>query len=422
MTTPFPYSPAVPYLPSRAESVRTTLLTWLVLAYTALMQVQIEFEPGHSGFRVAPADLCLVLALILVPGQLKYRRSVWGFWHGALIAVFAMGTMVRAFQEGALSRYVVLNKDIGLGFLFLSYVAITSVATDWEQIRRILRVFTVSVAVENVVAVGAYLVAYRSHIDNIFTAYGGSRLAGLVVDPNAYGGLLVTALALSEGASWGAKPLFTDWSRVLIRTSLGLGILFTFSRSAWIALALALLLFCAVRRGVILRIALGAAIGLPIVFLAMGSRFVSFFQNMASRPEQIEGRVELIHDAWGQFALHPWVGGGLASFFQKEGIIVHNTGFWFLADFGVIGFLVLIGFVVWFGLRAWQAFRLCPRQERPLALAAGMAHVALLGLMMGIEGFYQRHWWMVLAVIASLWTQARKQRARLNQSALAGER
>jgi putative inorganic carbon (HCO3(-)) transporter len=389
----------------------TRAMMWFVLAYVALMQVQLTFEPGTTGFRIAPADLCLLLALAVAPGQLRYRRPAWTIWHTALVFVFLIGTLVEAFNEGVLSRYVVLNKDIGLGFLFLSYAAITSVATDWHQIRRIVSTFTISVAVMNVIAVGAYLVAYRLHTDNLFTAYGGSRLAGLVVDPNAYGGLLATALALAEGASWGTHPLFRPWMRVFLRTSLGLGLLFTFSRSAWIALALALALLCTVRRGMALKFALGGAAGIVAVFLVMGPRFLDFFKNMASRPEQVEGRFELLHDAWTQFSTYPWIGGGLSSFFMKEGTMVHNTAFWFLADFGIVGLLIFIGFVAWFFRAAWTAFILAPRPERPVALATAMAHLALVGLMMGIEGFYQRHWWMILALISSAYMNTRKARA-----------
>ena len=381
---------------------------WLVLAYVALMQVQLTFEPGTTGFRIAPADLCLLAILVVAPGQLRYRKPAWSLWHAGLLLVFVMGTFVQAVEQGALSRYVVLNKDIGLGFLLLSYVAITSVATDWQQIRRILSVFTVSVAALNVVAVGGYLAAYRAHADNMFTAYGGTRLAGLVVDPNAYGGLVVTALVLSEGASWGKTPLFGPWMRVFLRTSLGLGILFTFSRSAWIALGLALVLLCVVRRGVALRLALVGAAGVVAVFAAMGPRFLTFFEDMASRPEQVAGRFELLHDAWAQFSLYPWTGGGLSSFFMKEGTMVHNTAYWFLADFGIVGLLIFVGFAVWFFGRARTAYRLAPKNERPLMLATAMAHISLLGLMMGIEGFYQRHWWMVLALIASGYMNARK--------------
>ena len=34
-------------------------------------------------------------------------------------------------------------------------------------------------------------------------------------------------------------------------------------------------------------------------------------------------------------------------------------------------------------------------------LALLLAHTAMFGLAMGIEAFYQRHWWLVLGLIAS---------------------
>jgi O-antigen ligase len=77
---------------------------------------------------------------------------------------------------------------------------------------------------------------------------------------------------------------------------------------------------------------------------------------------------------------------------------------WFLADFGIAGFLVLLAFLGWFFRRAWVAYRLAPDAERPLVLALILAHTAMLGLAMGIEAFYQRHWWLVFALIASAYS------------------
>jgi putative inorganic carbon (HCO3(-)) transporter len=34
-------------------------------------------------------------------------------------------------------------------------------------------------------------------------------------------------------------------------------------------------------------------------------------------------------------------------------------------------------------------------------LALLLAHAAMLGVAMGIEAFYQRHWWLVFSLIAS---------------------
>ena len=39
--------------------------------------------------------------------------------------------------------------------------------------------------------------------------------------------------------------------------------------------------------------------------------------------------------------------------------------------------------------------------HRSGVLALLLAHTAMFGLAMGIEAFYQRHWWLVLGLIAS---------------------
>ena len=49
----------------------------------------------------------------------------------------------------------------------------------------------------------------------------------------------------------------------------------------------------------------------------------------------------------------------------------------------------------------------------PLALALMLAHTAMFGLAMGIEAFYQRHWWLVFGLIASSYSLTLN---RLNQT------
>ena len=66
-----------------------------------------------------------------------------------LVLVFAAGTLISALNTGTLSRYALLNKDAGLILLLLSYAAITSAVSEWDDVRRILRVFTVGVVAQN---------------------------------------------------------------------------------------------------------------------------------------------------------------------------------------------------------------------------------------------------------------------------------
>jgi hypothetical protein len=374
------------------------ILSVLIAGYVALLPYQ--FEVGKS-MNFAPADCLLLLVLLLAAGQLKYSKPAWTIWHFAIAVIFAVGSLVAALRFGALDRYELLNKDAGLLLPFLSYAAITSAIAEWDDLRHILRVFTLSVVLQNILAVGGYLLAYFFGLANPFARYGGRRLSGVLLDPNAYGGLLVAAFVICEGASFGQAPLFKGPMLWLSRLTLGLGILFTFSRSAWVALTAALLLLGAIQTRVAVRLVWAALIGAPFLLLLMGRRFVPVFEELASRPQQVQGRFDLIHDALQAFTRHPFLGGGIGSFRLGEGEVAHNSAMWFLADFGIVGLAVLLGFLGWFFAKGWFAYRFAPAREQPLALALLLAHAAMFGLAMGIEAFYQRHWWLVFGLIAS---------------------
>jgi putative inorganic carbon (HCO3(-)) transporter len=382
---------------------RPVMLSGLLTGYVALLPYQFEVA---RGLNFAPADVVLLLMVVLAGGQLRYSKPVWSFWHFAIAGTFAMGSLVAVLRFGKLEQYELLNKDAGLLLPLLSYAAITSSIADWGDLRRILRVFTVSVVIENIVAVAAFLLAYFFGLPNPFARYGGLRLSGVLLDPNAYGGLLVAALVICEGASWGRAPLFRPATLWICRVTLGLGILFTFSRSAWMALATALALLAALQIRLALRLILASAIGAVGLFVFMGHRFIPMFEEMASRPKQVQGRFDLIQDALTAFSSHPFVGGGIGSFRLFEGEVAHNTAMWFLADFGIVGLTVLLGFLGWFFVKGWYAYRVAPVRVQPLVLGLLLAHTAMLGLAMGIEAFYQRHWWLVFGLIASSYSLA----------------
>jgi O-antigen ligase len=385
------------------------ILGALLLGYVALLPYQFEVS---DRINFAPADVFLLLVLVLAPHQLKYRSMAWTGWHLAIALTICIGALVAAMRFGTIARYELFNKGAGLLLPFLSYVAITSWVTGWEDVRRMLRVFVLGVVIENIFAVGGFLASYFFGLKNPFTQYGGLRLSGMLLDPNAYGGLLVAALVVCEGASVGEAPILSGPVLWISRLTLALGILFTFSRSAWVALGVALLLLCVLRTGMALRLVAAGILGIPCLFLVMGSRFVPIFEVMASRPKQVQGRFDLIHSALQSFADHPVFGGGIGSFRLGEGEIAHNTAMWFLADFGIVGFGVILGFIAWFFVKGWSAYRLAPPREQPLVLALLLAHAAMLGLAMGIEAFYQRSWWMVFALIASSYCLVHRRASR----------
>ncbi len=382
------------------------ILNALVLAYVALLPYQFNIG-SHVNF--APADCMLVIAFLLALGLLRYRTPAWSAWHFGIVATLVMGTFVAALRFGGLSQYELLNKDVGLLLAFLGYVVITSSVAGWNDLRRIMRVFVFSVALQNLVAVGGFLAAYFFGFDNPFARYGGLRLSGMLLDPNAYGGLLVAALMMCEGACAGPEPLFKGPILWMFKATLAMGILFTFSRSAWSALGLALLPLSAIAFRSTIRLLWEGAICAAGLLMLLGNRFVPMFEEMASRPKQVQGRFDLIHAALHSFTEHPILGGGIGSFRMEEGEIAHNSAMWFLADFGIVGLAVLLGFVGWFFAKCWTTYRLAPATKQPLILGLLLGHTAMFGLAMGIEAFYQRHWWLVLALIASSYCVARRE-------------
>jgi putative inorganic carbon (hco3(-)) transporter len=376
-----------------------------VVGYAALLPFQIELG---GDLKFAPADLCLVLAVLLAPGSLKYRKTVWSVWHYALLVVFGISTMVVALNAGTLNQYVILNKDAGLLVLFLAYGVITSAMTSWVRVRRVIRAFVIAVVLQNLVGIAAFLAANLYGIQSILIYAGTARLRGMMIDPNAYGGLLVFALVLCEGACYGPAPLFKPLFLFITRVSLGLGLLFSFSRSAWTGLALAFVLLFVLRFRTAIRaigVAALAGVGLAVV---LGNRLLPLIKAMAMRPEAGGGRFELVEDAIVEFGRHPFFGGGIGNFSDLEGQMVHNSSVWFLTDFGLVGFTVFACFVGWFFLRSYHAYRLAPPAEKPIVLGIILALVAMAGLSMGIEAFYQRHWWLAFALAASTYSLSRQ--------------
>ena len=386
------------------------LLPGLLAAYVALLPYQ--FQIGKT-MNIALADCFLLLAIVFGLGRLRWITTVWTPWHVGIVLVFVLGSLVCALHFGVLASYELVNKDAGLLVPFISYLVITSAVTEWDSVRKLLRIFVTSVVFENFLAVAAYFAAHFLGVPTSFAQYEGLRLCGMLLDPNAYGGLLAMALVICEAASSGRVPLFRGAALMFSRMTLATGLLFTFSRSAWLGFGLALLLLCVLRIELAGRLVLSLLLGAPCLLFLIDPGFLTVIQEMASRPKQVQERVDLIQSAILAFKQHPMLGGGLGSFRLTVGEIAHNSAMWFLSDFGILGLGVFLGFLAWFFGKAWIAYRSAPEHQRPVVLALLLAHTSMVGLALGIEAFYQRHWWFVFSLIASAYTLCLRSPARM---------
>jgi hypothetical protein len=86
---------------------------------------------------------------------------------------------------------------------------------------------------------------------------------------------------------------------------------------------------------------------------------------------------------------------------------VHNTPLWFVVDFGLVGLGVFVGFIAWFYVTGARNYFAMPADVRPYLLGLLAGNSGMLGLSMGIEAFYQRHWWLCFALIGAAVTAAR---------------
>lgn len=380
---------------------RFRFIGYLLVGYIIFLPIQVQ---TGIGFRFAPSDICLTLILLFGISKLKLRATAWSMFHFGIVLTFAIGTYVALINNGYLSRYAIIQKDIGLITLFLGYVVFTTYVDSWTKLRKIMQIFLVSVVVQNFFALAVYVSGVEVAWMNNFYP----RLSGMLVDPNAYGGLLVVAFAFHVVTCYEKRPLVSGLWGVLTTITLAGGIILSFSRSAWIGMVFVLLVVLIVRPLYAWRMLLALIGSLALILMYFGRNGFDVLLNMASRPSQIESRMDILYDAVGMFAEKPWFGVGLGTFSEQENIIVHNTPAWFSTEFGLFGGVILLGFMGWFVIKALFVYRKVSPTEKPLILGLLLAHVAMFGVSLGIEALYQRHWWLVFALIASPLTMLRQ--------------
>lgn len=372
---------------------------WLVLAWTALLPLQVPLtfaEGGGRPLNFAPSDGVLVVAVLLLGGHLALRSQMWSGWHFALPILLASSIVF----GGALTRYSLANKLIGMLVLLGAYLMLTSFVRTRRDVSSVITVFVASVVILNAVAVTAYLAAIDiplqlCHAKDVACL----RLAGFMPDSNLYGSVLVVALAMLLALSGTPALRFPEVLRgrlaqLLMTGSLFLGLAMTLSRSAWMALAVVLLGLLAIRpqRGV--------ALGLVIVVAALLSMLAApeDLVTTSLRTTTIFSRVELMEFGADAFMENPAFGIGLGNFPERHGQIIHNTPLWFGAEMGLVGLVVFLGFAWWVLRRAWTTYRDSVGQARLVAGALVVGNLAMAVFSVAVEALYQRHWWLLIAL------------------------
>jgi O-antigen ligase len=369
--------------------------TELVVALGFLLLGVVRFEPAPSD-----ALLAVVIALAIAGGRLDLRRV-----PGAMLACVAL---LLALNVASLAVAV----DLGVAGRFFAitlYLALLGVwATTYLQTRDRVRIavgaYVAGAVLFATLAVLGLFVAYP--LRDVLAGEDAVRAQGLFKDPNVFAPFLVpAALILLEEA---LRPRLLGLPRALSAAGfavLVLGVLFAYSRAAWLNLAVALLvlaLVLGVRRGTA-----RAAAGAVALVLLVGAGAAALVLLTGSA-ELLDERARVQAYDTARFgaqraglefaAAHP-VGVGPGQFELVQPVSAHSVYVRVLAEQGVLGLgaiLALLG-----GTLALALANVVAGRD-----THGVGSAALLGAWCGIlvnsafvDTLHWRHLWIVAALV-----------------------
>jgi O-antigen ligase len=367
----------------------------LLAAYLFTMPIQIEVGDYRQ---IAPADAFIACYLAVRSTRLRHMSGAWTVWHTALVPLLGLGCLVAVVRTGELTSYALLQKYVGLIALLATGACFIDYMRDVERLRRILRLFVGAVLLHATLALGARLLnlAGGPVLPLMNDPWPTDRISGLVLDANAFGGLVALALVLHHVTAGTPSALLSGRWAVAGYAVLPATLLLTFSRSSWIGLTCGLAALLLVRPALggrtLVRGALPVVVLVPLVLLQVPDAAA-----LVTRPSEISSRLVIGFEALHDYVESPVFGIGLGVYVAEYRIVVHNTALWFLSDLGLIGLAVFLALVVSVAVRLFSALPVASGELRPMVLALLCGHVVMAGVSLGIEAFYQRHWWLVFA-------------------------
>lgn len=363
------------------------------VAVGVILLAAVRFQP-------APTDIVFAVLMVVaaVTGRFTLRRLTAGplFLVGAFLAFNLVSTIdvvdtLRAAQFLGITIYVLI---FGLW--------LASIVTDAGIVRRIARWYIIGAVFSALLATLALFLPFPGH--HLFTRIG--RAEGLFKDPNVFGPFLVPAalIVLEEILT----PRLFSWRRSTKMISfliLTLGVLFSYSRAAWLNLVAGLAIMVIVfsfRRGAgrsaarAITLVLVACVALGAVVSFTGS--LSFLEHRARVQSYDNGRFGAQSESIKWAASHP-LGLGPGQFERYAHISAHSMYARALAEEGVLGLmalaLLMLATLYWAGQNA-----ILGRDTY------GIGSAALLGAWFGaiLNGFFVdtlhwRHLWLLAALI-----------------------
>jgi hypothetical protein len=363
------------------------------VALGILLTAFVWFEP-------APPDLVfgVVIAVALVTGRFTLGRVPLAVEAllGAFLALnlFASVDVLDANRAAfffAITLYLAI-----LAVWFGAYVDSTSRA------RLVVKAYLTAAVLSAVLATLALYVSFPGHNALVM----GPRAKGLFKDPNVYGAFLVpAALILLEEIVRPRLLRLRTPAKLALVSAVTVGILFSFSRAAWLNAAVGvvvMLTVLALRRGggkraiAVVAVILSATAALFVIvavtsslnFLEQRAHFQSYdVQRFGAQLSGVE------------YAVQYPLGIGPGQFELFSPVSAHSTYVRALAEEGVLGLLLLLGLMV---LTLFLAARNAEAGRDTYGIGSAALLAAWCGLLANsvfIDTLHWRHLWLVAALI-----------------------
>lgn len=374
------------------ERIGLALRFFLLAVFLMPLQLEIDAFKAVVGSRLPPGDLLLAASVMVAPAAVKFRRTPIALLPIALLATLAYGMIAAVLYAGELSNHAFLVKFVGAAVLgVLCLVTVTYARAGYAP--RILRAWISGMAFWGLVAWIDWKVF---NLVPFVEAKTISRFGGMQFDPNNAG----AAFALAVVVMWRyGHKLYASRP---VRVTIGLGLVFflgeTLSRGGFVGLAAAVAVLLVVGHVSASRWVRYLAVGTIILVAAVGSGYVgNAVEDFERRPDNVGDREFKLTDSLDQYIDSRGLGIGLGTYrLQQSGEVVHNTAVWLLSEMSLPGVLF---FVAMIALPVHAALRL-RSVDREFALAILGGHVVMVVTSVGIEALYQRHWWLIIGLLA----------------------
>jgi O-antigen ligase len=348
----------------------------------------------------APSDalLAVAAALAAASGRLDLRR-VPAWVPPLIVAVIGVNVVsaAAAVDLGVALRFLTITLYLALFALWTASYLRTP-----QRMRTAIGAYVTGAVVLAGMAVLALFVAYPGH--GLLAASG--RAQGLFKDPNVFAPFLIPAalIALEETV----RPRLLGWRRdtsAAVLAILFLGVLFAYSRAAWLNLAVALtvmLTVAALRRGGGRAAAAALALVLAMAALAALAIVVSgsepFLEERARVQTYDTDRFGAQRSGVQLAAEHP-LGIGPGQFELVEPVSAHSLYVRSLAEQGPLGLALMVALLA--GTLALAARNAAAGRD-----AYGVGSAVLLGAWCGllanslfVDTLHWRHLWLLAALI-----------------------